>query len=146
MDLATLFESLPFSDHLGIEIDNVGDGTATGHIALESYHSSNPGRMIAHGGVPYALADTVGGAAVISQTASVSPTVDMRIDYLSPATGDRLVAEAEVIRLGNSVATVAVELTDETGDQIATARGVYKTDGGDGETAWTSEAERAELE
>ncbi len=45
----------------------------------------------------YSLVDTVGGAAVISQSGTVSPTVDMRIDYLAPATAD-LRTEAEVIR------------------------------------------------
>ena len=146
MDLTTVFETLPFSEHLGIEIDDVEDGSAEGHIDLQPFHSSNHDRMIAHGGVPYALADTVGGAAVISRTGSVSPTIDMRIDYLAPATGDRLDASAEVVRLGGSVATADVELTDETGDRIATARGVYKTGGGEGDTAWTEAEQQSRLE
>ncbi|WP_254536196.1 hotdog domain-containing protein [Halomarina litorea] len=29
---------------------------------------------------------------------TVTPTIDVRIDYLAPATGERLVAEAEVTR------------------------------------------------
>lgn len=146
MSLEALFESLPFSEHLGIEIDLAEDGVAEGHIDLQPHHSSNPDRMIAHGGVAYALADTVGGAAVISRTGSVSPTIDMRIDYLSPATGDRLDASADVVRLGGSVATADVELTDESGTRIATARGVYKTGGGDGDTAWSSAEEQQRLE
>lgn len=145
MELATLFEQLPFSEHVGIEMDHVEPGRAEGHIDLQAYHSSNPGRMIAHGGVASVLADTVGGAAVIAKTEAVSPTIDMRIDYLAPATGDRLDATAEVRRFGGSVATADIELTDEADEPIATARAVYKTGGGDGDTAWTTEAEQSRL-
>ena len=92
--------------------------------------------MIAHGGVAYALADTVGGAAVIAANGAVAPTIDMRIDYLAPATGGTLRAEATVLKNGDNVATVEVAVTDDDGRDIAAARGTYKSGGGEGETAW----------
>lgn len=138
MDVTDMFSEMPFNDHLGIEVTEAADGRAVGHLELGTEHSSNPNRLVAHGGVAYALADTVGGAAVISANFTVTPTIDMRIDYLSPATGGRLDAEAEVVRNGDSVAAVDIEVTDESGTTIATARGTYKTGGGNGGSAWHS--------
>lgn len=136
MDLAELFDRMPFNDHLGIELLEAADGRAVARLELEETHSSNPERLVAHGGVTYSLADTVAGAAVISANRTVTPTINMRIDYLSPATGGELRAEAEVIRDGNSVATVEVDVTDGEGSAIATARGTYKTGGGERGSAW----------
>lgn len=136
MDVERVFERMPFARHLGIELTEIGDGTATGRIELAEVHSSTPAARVAHGGVTYALADTVGGAAVIGAVETVAPTLDMRIDYLAPATGDAILADAEVVRLG-TVATVDVDVTDGEGAAIAAARGVYKTGGGEGESAWT---------
>lgn len=139
MDLPALFDQMPFSRLLGIEILEAQEGRAVGELELAAEHSSNPDRLIAHGGVTYALADTVGGAAAISANGNVTPTIDMRIDYLAPATGGVLRAEAVVVRNGNSVASVVVEVTDDDGTEIATARGVYKSGGGDGGSAWVEE-------
>jgi len=136
MDIATLFEQMPFARHVGIEMREATDGRAAGYIELEDEHASAPGNGVAHGGVAYTLADTVGGAAVISRARKPTPTIDMRIDYLAPADGDRLEASAELVRYGSSVAVVDVTVTDGEETRIAEARGVYKTGGGDGGNAW----------
>ena len=141
MDLSELFAGMPFNDHLGVELLEAEDGRATGRLELSPEHSSSPDRMIAHGGVTYALADTIAGAAVVSANYAVTPTIDMRIDYLAPATGGTLHAEAEVVRNGNSVATVEVVVTDDDGEEVATARGTYKSGGGRGDSPWRGEAE-----
>lgn len=139
MDIPEVFDRMPFNDHLGIELLTAEDGHAVGELELSEVHSSNPNRLVAHGGVAYALADTVGGAAVISTNFDVTPTIDMRIDYLSPATGGTLRATADVVRDGGSVAAVEVTVTDDEGTEIAAARGTYKTgDGGSG-SAWRGE-------
>jgi uncharacterized protein (TIGR00369 family) len=139
MEIAEIFDRMPFGDLLGIEVREIGDGSAVGELELSVEHSSTPETLVTHGGVTYALADTVGGAAVISASGTVAPTIDMRIDYLSPATGGVLRAEAEVVRNGSDVAAVEVKITDEDGAAIATAHGTYKSGGvGDG-SAWLGE-------
>ncbi|WP_435195891.1 PaaI family thioesterase [Natronomonas sp. EA1] len=142
MELSDVFEQIPFARLLGMDLHEAADGHAEGSLPLTAELSSNPNRMVAHGGVPYALADTVGGAAVVSAAGTVAPTIDMRIDYLAPATGEELHAVADVVRVGNSVATVDIEVTDGSGTAIATARGVYKTGGGEGDTPWLHEEDR----
>ena len=140
------FNSSPFRSLVGIEITAADDGHAEGRLELADWHSSNPDGMIAHGGVAYSLADTVGGAAVVSANGTITPTIDMRMDYLAPATGEELHAAADVVRNGNSVATVDVVVTDGEGTEIATARGVYKTGGGDSDTPWTAGVDRDRTE
>ncbi|MFB6155611.1 MAG: PaaI family thioesterase [Haloferacaceae archaeon] len=132
MDIEAVFNGMPFADLLGVEVTAASEGHAEGRLELTADHSSIPGRVVAHGGVAYALADTVGGAAVISLHQRATPTVDMRIDYLSPATED-LLAEADVVRNGSGVAAVEVTVSDVEGAHVADARGVYKTGGGSGQ-------------
>lgn len=136
MDVGSLFEAMPFARLLGIEVTEATNGHAEGKLEFREEFLSNPTGSVAHGAVAYALCDTVGGAAVISLSESVTPTIDMRIDYLRPVTRD-LEAIADVRRLGGSIAVVDVDVTDSDG-QIATARGAYKTGDYVEDTAWTN--------
>lgn len=135
MDVTTVFEYMPFTNLVGIDVTEAADGYAEGRVEMREELSSVPGGDVAHGGVTYSLADTVGGAAVISLTEDVTPTIDMRMDYLAPATDD-LSAEAEVVRLGGSVAVASIEVWDADDHHVATARGVYKTGGDSDDTPW----------
>lgn len=139
--MVSYYESRPFLDHIGIEVTKADGGMAEGKIELREYHSWSPNNTIVHGGVTYALADTVGGAAVVSLNQGVTPTIDMRIDYLSPATGNQLAAKAEVVREGSSTSHVDVSVMDGDHTPIAECRGVFKTSGGEGTTPWTTDQE-----
>jgi uncharacterized protein (TIGR00369 family) len=128
MDIEAFFESMPFAKLLGVELTDVGDGHAEGRIEMREELSWNADRVMAHGGVTFTLADTVGGAALVSVVDQPVPTIDMRIDYLSAGTGD-LRAEADIVRVGGDVGSVDVDVYAEgDGDEhVAQARGVYKT-------------------
>lgn len=126
MDIEAFFEGMPFADLLGIEVTDAAEGHAEGHIEMREELSWNEEQVMAHGGVAFTLADTVGGAALVSLVDQPVPTIDMRIDYLSAGTGD-LYAEADVVREGGTVGTVDVSVSDEDGSRIAEVRGVYKT-------------------
>jgi len=126
MDVKEFFENMPFADLLGIEVTTAEDGHAEGHIEMHEDLSWNEDRVMAHGGVTFTLADTVGGAALVSVVDQPVPTIDMRIDYLEAGTGD-LRAEADVTRDGGDVGVVDVEVYAEDGTRVADARGVYKT-------------------
>ncbi|WP_132060178.1 PaaI family thioesterase [Halorussus amylolyticus] len=126
MDIERFFEEMPFADLLGVEVTEADDGHAEGRVEMREELSWNADRMMAHGGVTFTLADTVGGAALVSVVDQPVPTIDMRIDYLEAGTGD-LRAEAEVVRCGSDVGVVDVEVVSEDGTTVADARGVYKT-------------------
>lgn len=133
--LAELLNGTPFVSELGIEVLDAADGVATGRLELADRHSSVPGGGVAHGGVTYALADTVGGAAAISLAGEPTPTIDMRIDYLAPAKSD-LRAEATVVRAGGTVTTVSIRITDADDTHVADAQGTFKSAGGTKTSAW----------
>ncbi|MFB6235095.1 MAG: PaaI family thioesterase [Halopenitus sp.] len=126
MDIAEFFETMPFAQLLGVEVTVAEDGHAEGYVEMREELSWNAERRMAHGGVTFTLADTVGGAALVSLVDQPVPTIDMRIDYLEAGTGD-LYAEATVERCGDDVGVVDVTVTDEDDTALATARGVYKT-------------------
>lgn len=126
MDIEAFFEGMPFADLLGIEVTAVEDGHAEGRVTVTEELSWNEDRVMAHGGVTFTLADTVGGAALVSLVDQPVPTIDMRIDYLSAGSGD-LHASADVVRCGSDVGVVDVDVFDEDDELVADARGVYKT-------------------
>jgi uncharacterized protein (TIGR00369 family) len=127
MDIEAFFEEMPFADLLGVEVTEAANGHAEGVLEMREELSWNADRLMAHGGVTFTLADTVGGAALVSEVDQPVPTIDMRIDYLDAGTGD-LRAEADVVRVGGDVGTVDVEIyAEEDSTLVADARGVYKT-------------------
>ncbi len=125
MDIESFFEEMPFAGVLGIEVLEATDGHAEGRLEMREELSWNADRLMAHGGVTFTLADTVGGAALVSVVDQPVPTIDMRIDYLAVGAGD-LYAEADVVRCGSDVGTVDVDVYADD-ELIADARGVYKT-------------------
>ena len=126
MDIEDFFETMPFADLLGVDVTEAADGHAEGTVEMRPELSWNADRVMAHGGVTFTLADTVGGAALVSLVDQPVPTIDMRIDYLEAGTGD-LHATADVVRQGGDVGVVDVEVVAEDGTPVADARGVYKT-------------------
>jgi uncharacterized protein (TIGR00369 family) len=127
MDIEAFFEGMPFASMLGIEVTEAADGHAEGHLAMRDELSWNEDRLMAHGGVTFTLADTVGGAALVSVVDQPVPTIDMRIDYHDVASGD-IYATADVVRCGEEVGSVDVEVRSSADDTLlADARGVYKT-------------------
>ncbi|WP_134726213.1 PaaI family thioesterase [Paracoccus luteus] len=71
----------------------------------------------AHAGLAFAIGDSAAGYSALSvlPTGAEVVTVEMKINLLSPAVGDRLVAEGRVIRPGRRIVVVGAEVWAETG-------------------------------
>ncbi len=123
-------ELIPFNRFLGLRLVHAVAGFARIEIPFREELVGDPLRPALHGGVLSMLADTAGGAAVWTKCedpdARVS-TIDLRIDYLRPAKLEPVVAEAQVVRVGNRVGVADVRLFQPSaeGDTIATGKGVY---------------------
>jgi len=52
-------------------------------------------------------------------------TIDLRIDYLRPATGPHFTATAQVLRLGSRLASTRMEFMDAKGTLLATGAAAY---------------------
>ena len=71
-----------------------------------------------HAGLTFSIGDSAAGYAALSlmpEDAEVM-TVEMKINLMSPALGDRLIAEGRVIRPGRRVIVVAADVWAETGE------------------------------
>ena len=100
--VAAIFDAAGFLDTLGIRLEAVGPGSCETSLRLTPALLQQHG--FAHAGVVTTLADhTAGGAA----KAAVPPgrdvlTLELKINFLRPGRGDRLVARGRVLRAGRT--------------------------------------------
>ena len=139
--LTQMFEErIPFNAVLGLRIDTLaGDGVA-GHLAMRPELIGHFAHQRLHGGVISATLDAMAGLAVMAAIGArhmdEAPlerlrrfgklgTIDLRIDYLRPAIGERFTLEAEVLRLGSRVASKRMGFRDSAGKVLATGSAAY---------------------
>jgi uncharacterized protein (TIGR00369 family) len=95
---------------IGAELASLGPG----RCAIELCFSERVGQQhgFFHGGVIGAVADTAGGYAALSllPIGSEVVTLEYKVNFLRPAAGDRLLAEASVLRAGRSVTVTRVDV------------------------------------
>ncbi|NRB05577.1 MAG: PaaI family thioesterase [Rhodobacteraceae bacterium] len=91
----------PFSVLLGAEVTEWGEGRATLELAIRDELKQQYG--FAHGGVVSYLADNALTYAAGTVMGHVL-TVEMKINYMRPAVGERLIARAEVLSSGRTQA------------------------------------------
>ena len=91
----------PFSVLLGAEVTEWGEGRATLELAIRDELKQQYG--FAHGGVVSYLADNALTYAAGTVMGHVL-TVEMKINYMRPAVGERLIARAEVVSRGRTQA------------------------------------------
>lgn len=115
---------LPFLEHIGAELTDYSEGHASVELHTKEYHKQHLGFI--HGGVISTLMDNTGWYAAMSTLAKgqTSVTVEIKINYLKPASGKKLICNAEVKRRGRSIAFVTIEMLDED-KLVAYATGSY---------------------
>jgi uncharacterized protein (TIGR00369 family) len=105
----TFLAQLPHARELGIELLAVdaGAGRCSFRQPWRAELVGDPERQILHGGVITSLLDTLAAAAAIARGVPLQATLDLRVDYLRPATAQQdLIAEAECYRVTRHVAFV----------------------------------------
>jgi uncharacterized protein (TIGR00369 family) len=108
--VAAIFDSAGFLATLGVRLEAVGPGTCEASLQLTPALRQQHG--FAHAGVVTTLADhTAGGAA----KAAVPPgrdvlTLELKINFLRPGRGERLVARGRCLRAGRTVAVSESEV------------------------------------
>ncbi len=139
--LTALFEErIPFNHVLGLRIDTLSAGGVTGHLAMRPDLIGHYAHQRLHGGVISAALDAMAGlaamAAIGARHMNETPlerlrrfgklgTIDLRVDYLRPALGERFTLSAEVMRLGSRVASTRMEFRDAAGKLLATGSAAY---------------------
>ncbi len=139
--LAEIFEEhIAFNKVLGLQIDRIEAEVVEARIAMRPELIGHFTHQRLHGGVISATLDAMGGlaamAAIGARHMDEPPltrlarfaklgTIDLRIDYLRPATGPSFSARAQVLRLGSRVASTRMEFCDAGGRLLSTGAGAY---------------------
>jgi uncharacterized protein (TIGR00369 family) len=125
-DVRAKITKAPYHQWLGLDVTSVGDGEIELTAKWREEWVVNVEGGYTHGGILAALVDLTADWALISSNGRGVPTVDMRVDYHSPAKGD-LRAVGKAIKLGKQFSTAEAHVYDMSGRLVASGRGVYLT-------------------
>ena len=102
-------------------------GEATLRMPMQETVERGPGTGQFHGGPIASLIDIAGDMAIAARVGGGVPTIDLRVDYLRPAGGSHLDAEARARKIGRTIGVVDVDVRDAEGRLCAVGRGTYST-------------------
>lgn len=133
-------EMIPFNRVLGLKIVSLRADGVKGRIDMRPDLIGHFVSNRLHGGVISAGLDAMAGVAVMAAIGArhmdEAPlqrlhrfgklgTIDLRIDYLRPATGDHFELRANVMRLGSRVATARMEFLGADATLLASGAAAY---------------------
>ena len=120
-------EHSPFVAHLGIELQSMEPDRAV--LAMPFSDALPTMGDTVHGGAISSLIDTAAATAVWSGAdlpeLPKSSTVGLTVNFLAPARGQGVTADARVLRRG-AVSVIEVKVTADDGDEVATALVTYR--------------------
>ncbi len=126
------FDASPFISSLNLIVDELdyAEGRLKVKMPMAPMLERRAGTSQFHGGPIAAFIDSVGEYAIGMLVGGGVPTMNLRIDYLKPAVGDFLIADAVVRRRGRTVTTVDVDVIDAKGSLVAIGRGTFSSSRG----------------
>jgi uncharacterized protein (TIGR00369 family) len=112
---AASFASQTFLAALGVELTSLEPGFCQLELPFRGDLCQQDGFI--HAGATTTLADTAGGYAAYSLMPAGTRvlTTELKINLLSPAKGDRLIARAEVLKPGRTLIVVRADVFGVTG-------------------------------
>ena len=114
-------KKIPFISHLKIRTEKLGEGNATLSLPIEEQITNSFGTV--HGGAIMSLLDV----ALCTAARSLHPdsigvvTIDMSTSFIGGGKGERLVADARVLKNGRSTIFVEGEARNADGSLVAKA-------------------------
>lgn len=114
-EMEEYFQTMPFLEMIGIEEAIVEDGTAEFHVP---YDENITNHTVVHGGVMATLVDaTVAGAIHSAAEAPLDEmeplTINMDVNYHAPVTEGDIVAQADLVQRGGTIAVGEAEVYND---------------------------------
>lgn len=102
---------------IGAHLTRVSPGTVEIEVPLSPAISQQAG--VAHGGALAAIADSATGYAALSlmPPGTDTATIELKINYLAPAVGDRMFARGRVVKVGWRTTVTQAEVFAEASGQ-----------------------------
>ena len=115
-----VFHSAPFVADLGLELESLSPGRCVSRLPLARRHLQQDGYV--HAGVQATVADHTAGtaAATIIPPDKIVLSIELKINLLRPATGERLVCRAQILRSGRQIVVAESEVfsVDSSGERL----------------------------
>ncbi len=107
-----------YTRHAGVDIVSAEAGRVT--LSLDKKPELTQFNGFFHGGVVSGLADHAAGAAATTAlpAGKIAVTVDLHVNFLSPASGNRLYAKARAVQVGSTICVVTVDMETDTSDGL----------------------------
>ncbi len=133
-------EQIPFNKVLGLRVESLDMESVSLKIGMKEELIGNPVKGILHGGVISAVLDVTGGitaAMGVLKKMADRPleemgkrllnvgTIDLRIDFLRPGLGTYFLATGSLMRTGEKVAVIRMQLHNDQDRLIAVGTGTY---------------------
>ena len=125
--IAEFVPNSPLAQHLGIRLESAENDRAV--LVMPFREELATMGDVVHGGAISSLADTAAMAAAWADDevpeALAGSTVSLTIEFIAPARGSDLTAEAEVVRRGRRLSFIDITVRDAGDTVVAKAMATY---------------------
>ena len=121
----TMITRAPYHQWLGLKVDAVLDDGIELTATWREEWVVNPEQRYTHGGVLAALIDLTADWAMIKKLERPLPTIDLRVDFHSPALPGDLSCRGKIVKVGSQFSCSESFVFDASGKLLASGRGTY---------------------
>jgi uncharacterized protein (TIGR00369 family) len=123
----TMITRAPYHQWLGLKVNAVLDDGIDLTATWREEWVVNPEQRYTHGGVLAALIDLAADWAMIKKLGRPVPTIDLRVDFHSPALPGDLSCRGKIVKVGSQFSSSESFIFDAFGKLLASGRGTYFT-------------------
>jgi uncharacterized protein (TIGR00369 family) len=121
----TMITRAPYHQWLGLKVNAVCDDGIELTARWREEWVVNPERRYTHGGILAALIDLAADWAMIKKLGRPVPTIDLRVDFHSPAMPGDLTCRGKIVKVGSQFSSSESFVLDTSGKLLASGRGTY---------------------
>jgi len=115
---------MPFNHHLGLKVTRLFKDGLTLECEISEMKQNGMGTL--HGGVTATLVDAAVGIALIGQLGGqLVTTVELKVNYLRPASHGKVHARARLLKVGKTLGFGTAEVHDPHGRLVASGSATY---------------------